>query len=47
MQKIRVELAERSYNIVIDGGSLHGIGKRLKLNLIYTIGILKYREFVV
>jgi 3-dehydroquinate synthase len=30
MQKIRVELAERSYNIVIDGGSLHGIGKRLK-----------------
>ena len=30
MQKIRVELAERSYNIVIDGGSLHGIGKMLK-----------------
>ena len=31
MEKIRVELAERSYNIYIGSGTLGGIGDRLKL----------------
>lgn len=30
MQKIRVELAERSYNIVIDSGIMNGIGRALE-----------------
>ncbi|MCL4458101.1 MAG: 3-dehydroquinate synthase [Nitrospirae bacterium] len=30
MQKVRVELGERSYDIVIDSGTLSGIGERMK-----------------